>query len=64
MSTPTQEHPDRADEPHTPSWLTALGALLFLAAGIWWAVTPGAKSVEDNSTHDVDAGAAPAVKPQ
>jgi hypothetical protein len=29
------------DEPKTPMWLPALGATLFVSAGLWWAVTPG-----------------------
>jgi hypothetical protein len=28
------------DEPKTPMWLPAVGALLFLAAGIWWVTRP------------------------
>jgi translation initiation factor IF-2 len=28
------------DEPKTPMWLPALGAALFLSAGLWWAVRP------------------------
>jgi hypothetical protein len=30
------------DEPKTPMWLPGLGATLFVAVGLWWAVTPGA----------------------
>jgi hypothetical protein len=33
------------DEPQTPLWLPALGAALFVAVGLWWAVTPSAPSV-------------------
>jgi hypothetical protein len=29
-----------SDEPQTPMWLPALGAVMFLAAGIWWATRP------------------------
>ncbi|HEY1958794.1 MAG TPA: hypothetical protein VGH28_24435 [Polyangiaceae bacterium] len=28
------------DEPQTPMWLPALGAVLFLAAGIYWVTRP------------------------
>jgi len=30
------------DEPRTPVWLPALGAALFVGAGLWWAITPAA----------------------
>ncbi len=30
------------DEPRSPMWLPALGGALFLAVGLWWAVTPSA----------------------
>jgi hypothetical protein len=29
-----------SDEPKTPLWLPALGAAIFVAVGLWWAVTP------------------------
>jgi hypothetical protein len=28
------------DEPKSPMWLPALGGALFIAVGLWWAVTP------------------------
>jgi hypothetical protein len=41
-----EENPAMADshahtlpEPKTPMWLPALGATLFLMAGVWWAYT-------------------------
>ena len=30
-------HTEHPPEPKTPMWLPALGAALFLLAGIWWA---------------------------
>lgn len=38
MSDPHVSAPD--DEPKTPMWLPALGAALFLAVGLAWAVSP------------------------
>ena len=32
--------PPPLDEPKSPMWLPALGAALFIAVGLWWAVTP------------------------
>lgn len=32
-------HAKHLPEPKTPMWLPALGATLFLIAGIWWAWT-------------------------
>lgn len=29
-------HAQHDDEPKTPMWLPALGAVLFLLGGIWW----------------------------
>ncbi len=39
-------------EPHTPLWFTALGAVLFLVAGLFWGL---------RSTDKADAAAAPAA---
>jgi hypothetical protein len=33
-------HAEPEFEPKTPMWLPALGAALFVSAGLWWAVTP------------------------
>lgn len=32
-------HAHTLPEPKTPMWLPALGATLFLMAGVWWAYT-------------------------
>lgn len=45
--------PAALPEPKTPMWLPALGAVLFLLAGIAWAMAPG--GTEDPTG---DAGAA------
>jgi hypothetical protein len=41
-------------EPKTPLWLTALGAGLFFAAGVWWLASQPAAAAAPG----VDAGAA------
>ena len=43
-------------EPQTPMWLPALGAVLFLAVGLWWATRPAppAAIAQDSAA---DAGA-------
>ena len=46
--------PPLLPEPKTPLWLTALGAALFFAAGVWWLATqPAAASTPPAA----DAGA-------
>ena len=49
-------------EPKTPLWLTALGGVLFLVAGLAWALhTPAAELNADGkpaATAGADAGAA------
>ncbi len=49
-----------SDEPKTPMWLPALGALLFLLAGIWWATRPSAPD-EVKADAPAAASAAPAA---
>jgi hypothetical protein len=34
------------EEPKTPMWLPAVGVLLFLGIGIWWATRPVEKPPE------------------
>ncbi|MBX3228492.1 MAG: hypothetical protein KIT84_07560 [Labilithrix sp.] len=50
------------NEPKTPLWLTALGGVLFLAAGLAWALyTPDPPANADGNTEaaaTADAGAA------
>lgn len=47
------------EEPKTPMWLPALGALLFLITGIWWATRPA--EVEVTADPAAAASAAPAA---
>jgi|GEM_PF-1912792 len=47
------------DEPKTPMWLPALGAALFIALGLWWAVTPSAPSAAAAAAASASAAAAP-----
>ncbi|HEY3819039.1 MAG TPA: hypothetical protein VGL81_17840 [Polyangiaceae bacterium] len=37
-------------EPQTPMWLPALGAALFVAVALWWAVSPSAPPVTGDET--------------
>ena len=46
--------PPLLPEPKTPLWLTALGAALFFAAGVWWLATQPASAAPVQA----DAGAA------
>ncbi|MDB4943549.1 MAG: hypothetical protein JWP97_3083 [Labilithrix sp.] len=39
--------PPAPPEPKTPLWLPAVGAALFLAAGLWWALSGGAPLPHD-----------------
>jgi hypothetical protein len=50
------------DEPKTPMWLPALGAALFVSAGLWWAVTPGAPP-PPVADEPVASASAPATAP-
>lgn len=43
---------EASDEPKTPGWLTALGAVLFLVAGLVWTLMPSSS----------DESAAPAAE--
>ncbi|HEY1696372.1 MAG TPA: hypothetical protein VGG39_29610 [Polyangiaceae bacterium] len=49
------------DEPKSPLWLPALGAALFVGAGLWWAVTPSAAAVAPEPS--ASESAAPAARP-
>jgi hypothetical protein len=42
---PSDHHhaPPAPPEPKTPMWLPALGAVLFLTAGLFWALLPESK---------------------
>jgi hypothetical protein len=53
------DHAPLPDEPKTPMWLPALGAALFLLAGIWWATRPSAAPVQggEKTAIAADAGA-------
>jgi putative SOS response-associated peptidase YedK len=42
-------HAHHPPEPKTPMWLPALGATLFLLAGIWWAWTTSAQHTEGST---------------
>jgi hypothetical protein len=60
---PLVDPPLAADEQPTPAWLTAIGAALFVAAGIWWLVSgPPDKTLKELSPAPADsAAAAPAA---
>ena len=47
------------DEPKSPMWLPALGAALFVAVALWWAVTPPAPIAPEPQA----AASAPAAAP-
>lgn len=51
--------PPPPPEPKTPMWLPALGALLFLSAGLAWALSSPAKEATDLS--GIPAGSATAA---
>lgn len=51
--------PPPPPEPKTPMWLTALGAVLFLAAGLWLAVSSSGSAANAGADAS-DAGAAAA----
>lgn len=52
--------PPPPPEPHTPMWLPAVGALLFLTVGLVWALTTPPKETTDLSGIPADSSAAPA----
>ena len=41
--------PPALPEPHTPMWLPAVGALLFLTVGLLWALSTPSKELPDLS---------------
>jgi hypothetical protein len=59
----SESHGNSTDpnEPKTPMWLTALGGVLFLLAGLMWALrTPAAENANGSApagSAAVDAGA-------
>jgi hypothetical protein len=56
-------HDSELPEPKTPMWLPALGAALFLAAGVWWLARPQPAPEPVTSAAAVDGGVeAAAVK--
>jgi len=52
-------HAKHLPEPKTPMWLPALGAALFLLAGIWWAWTSAASHVDGSAEGKPAASARP-----
>ena len=56
-SDPHSHEPVAPPEPHTPMWLPALGAVLFLMVGLVWALTPSSK----NEAGDTPAGSGSAA---
>jgi hypothetical protein len=49
------------DEPKTPMWLPALGAALFVAVALWWAVTPSTPSIAPEPAASASASVAAAA---
>ena len=56
--------PPLDDEPKSPMWLPALGAALFLGAGLWWAVTPAAVQPAPDTAASASAVAVAAEPPE
>lgn len=52
-------HAEHPPEPKTPMWLPALGATLFLLAGVWWAWTTSSSHVEGTDEAKPAASAHP-----
>ena len=52
--------PPPPPEPKTPMWLTALGAVLFLVAGLWLAVSSSGSAATAAEVDGSDGGAAAA----
>jgi ferric-dicitrate binding protein FerR (iron transport regulator) len=51
-------HDSELPEPKTPMWLPALGAAVFLAAGLWWLARPQPpQDSTQQAATGVDAGA-------
>jgi hypothetical protein len=58
--------PPHLPEPTTPTWLTALGALLFFSAGAWWLATQPSIARAPSSADagvQTDAGVPPPAAP-
>lgn len=56
----THGKPSDPQEPKTPMWLPALGAVLFLMVGIVWGLQPSkAESTGSTTAASADAGAPP-----
>ncbi len=53
--------PPPLDEPKSPMWLPALGAALFIAVGLWWAVTPSPPPPPPDDTEPAAAAPQPAA---
>jgi len=49
------------DEPKSPMWLPALGAALFVAVALWWAVTPSAQPIAPDAAPGASASVAVAA---
>jgi hypothetical protein len=49
------------DEPRTPMWLPALGAALFVGAGLWWVLTPSAAPIVAEAAASASTPVAPAA---
>ncbi len=54
---------DVQDEPQSPMWLPALGIVLFLIAGIWWATRPMPQAPPPAPAAPSASSAAPATPP-
>jgi hypothetical protein len=57
---PSDHNPPAPPEPKTPLWLTAVGAVLFLTAGLIWGLMPDAKDAAGaagGGANAADAGA-------
>lgn len=63
MAASEGHHADTFPEPKTPMWLPAVGAVLFLVAGLVWGLgdpSPDASKAQPTGAAAADAGAAPA----
>lgn len=57
-SDPHAHGPPALPEPKTPMWLPALGAVLFLIAGLVWGLVPSAKDASGDAPPAGGAGTA------
>ena len=57
----TLETTPQTPEPTTPAWLTALGALLFVTAGVWWATRPTPPPIVADTAAEAAAATATAA---